>query len=91
MPLYRVNTLLDLDMVVEADNEDDAWGIARQDWKEAASDSRKDVQIYVVGEITLTDKLPPGWDKDCIPYGGDGNQRIKDLLPVPEQSPPGAA
>ncbi|MEN4917540.1 hypothetical protein ABE485_02625 [Achromobacter spanius] len=81
MPLYRVNTLLDLDMVVEADNEDEAWDVAREDWKEAASDCRKDVQIYVVGEIKLTDKLPPGWDKDCIPYGGDGNTRIRDLLP----------
>jgi len=82
MALYRVNTLLDLDMVVEADNEDDAWNVARQDWKEAASDTRTSVQIHVVGEIKLTDKLPPGWGKDCIPYGGDGNTRIRDLLPI---------
>ena len=81
MPLFRVNTLLDLDMVVEADNEDDAWNAAREDCRDAVSDSLQSIQIHVIGEIKRTDKLPPGWDKDCIPYGGDGNTRIRDLLP----------
>lgn len=30
--------------------------------------------------LTLA-SLPHGWDGECLPYGGDGNTRLKDLLP----------
>ena len=33
------------------------------------------------GEIKNIDDLSHGWDGECIPYGGDGNTRIKDLMP----------
>ena len=30
--------------------------------------------------ITIASDLYSGWDDDCIPYGGDGNASIKDIL-----------
>jgi len=33
------------------------------------------------GENKTLDDLSHGWDGECIPYGGDGNTRIKDLMP----------
>ena len=30
--------------------------------------------------VTVASELHSGWDDDCIPYGGDGNTSIKNIL-----------
>ena len=69
--------------------------VAGKDWAEArrnASSHLSDIigdsdpQIDVAGEIKSLDNLPDGWDSMCLPYGGDGESRLKDLLP--ETEPP---
>ena len=37
-------------------------------------------RIEIDGEVTDLAKMSHGWDGECIPYGGDGNTRLKDLL-----------
>lgn len=67
--------------------------VAGKDWAEAhrnASSRLYDIigdcgpEIDVAGEIKGLDRLPDGWDPMCLPYGGDGNTRLKDLLPETE-------
>lgn len=37
-------------------------------------------RIEVEREVTRLEDLDHGWDGECIPYGGDGNTRLSDLL-----------
>lgn len=73
---------LSVTAVVMATSEMDAYS--------AAIDSRRDIwsdvdpDVDVIGEIKALDRLPEGWDPDCLPYGGDGATRLKDFLPETE-------
>lgn len=67
--------------------------VARNDWADArrnASSHMYDIigdcvpEIDVAGEVKGLDRLPEGWDPMCLPYGGDGETRLKDLLPETE-------
>jgi len=31
--------------------------------------------------VTSEKHLRDGWDVECVPYGGAGNARLRDLLP----------
>lgn len=37
-------------------------------------------RIDVGDEVSNVDALAHGWDGECIPYGGDGNTRLGQLL-----------
>lgn len=50
-------------------------------------ESEEDGDVHVVGEITSMDQVPDQW-KDALPYGGDGELTIKQLLTPPEAPPP---
>ena len=63
-------------VVVLAEDEIDAYSRAREDMSEIKSDT--DFDVDVIKDLT-GETLPTGWDGMCIPYGGDGNVRIKDL------------
>lgn len=77
MGLYRVE--LTVVAVIEADDEIDAITAAEDDKREIFGDAN-DPEISVCGEVTKLADLTDGWDGDCIPYGGDGNTRIRELL-----------
>lgn len=66
--------------IIEADGEDHAREIARELERDILSDT-DDMEIDVVGEVTQLVQLPYPWDGECIPYGGDDDTRLKDLLP----------
>lgn len=76
MPFFIVE--LKTTAVVQADNETDAFRKAMNDQRDICGDT--DMEIEVGKEITSVDALPGLWDGDCIPYGGDRNARLKDLL-----------
>lgn len=80
MPLYNVDLTLKCTMVVQADDEDDAHEEALYHWREGVSDSDARPTLHITGEVTKESHLRDGWDGMCIPYGGNGNTRIKDLL-----------
>jgi len=77
MPIYAVEiTAL---AIVVADNEFHALQVARSNSRAATTDT--DPEIFVLQEITDLLDLPVGWDGQCLPYGGDGEKRLKELLP----------
>lgn len=39
-----------------------------------------DPRIEVEGAVAKAEDLPYGWDDKCIPYGGDGNTKLADLM-----------
>lgn len=82
MALYSVVIDIPLHVVIEAEDDDHAWEIAHDDINEVLQDVdlRRLAQICVLKEVKSTKDLPPDWDDRCIPYGGDGNTRIADLM-----------
>lgn len=77
MKLFTVD--LTITTVVMAACEEDAHGAAMDNLYDIMHDNDPDVDV--VGEITGLDRLPGNWDGDCLPYGGDGDIPLKDLLP----------
>jgi hypothetical protein len=80
MAIYNVQVKLDMVMVVEAGDEDQAKYLARQDWAQAVRDADVRPTVQVTGDVTKLNHLRDGWCGECIPYGGDGNTRLKELL-----------
>jgi len=74
--LYRVS--VEFEMVVEAENEMDAHFIAVEHAAECVSDSSPETAVY--GVVKHAVELPDGWDEMCLPYGGDGEKRIGQIL-----------
>jgi len=68
--------------VVEAENEMEAISAAEYDKRDICGDS--DPEVEAVGEIKGLDQLPQGWDAHALPYGGDGETRLSELLPQTE-------
>ena len=74
MAIFKVT--VETEMVVEADNDTDAMDVALHNIRE------NDEWIAQRGDCILSlDELPGSWDKMCLPFGGDGETRLKDLLP----------
>ncbi|MFJ3047028.1 hypothetical protein ACIPEN_14450 [Herbaspirillum chlorophenolicum] len=74
--LYRV--AVEFEMVVQTESEDDAYFVAQRYMKDAIEDSGA---LIIVGSIIENpNDLPEFWDDMCLPYGGNGVQRIKEIL-----------
>ena len=80
MPIFNVIATMQTSMVVVADDEDHAWQVAQEHAKEAFDDANEPFQTHVTGEVRKIEHLRSGWDGDCVPYGGDENARLRDLL-----------
>ena len=76
--LYRIE--LTTDIVVVADSDGDALVIATNTstQRDVVRDAALEAGFPV--EVSSPSELPDGWDDDCIPYGGDGNTRISELM-----------
>jgi len=72
--LYEV--VIKTTVVVLGEDEKDAYSRAREEMGEITCDMYFDVEV--IKDLT-GETLPPNWDGMCIPYGGDGTTRIKDL------------
>ena len=80
MPIYNVQVVFRTTMVVEAEDEDDAEYVASRNALNDLHENGVDPSVSVRGEITRISQLRDGWDGACVPYGGDGNTRLSDLL-----------
>lgn len=81
MALFHVTVTQTAKIVVVAEDEDHAWQVARDEAQQAFDDDAEPVDVHVTGEIHHLRHLRAGWDGDCVPYGGDGNTRLRDMLP----------
>jgi hypothetical protein len=74
-------------MIVMAEDEGDAYQCARENASEAWGDTY-DPQFDVCEQMKTEDDLKRHkWDGQCIPYGGDGNTRLSDILAAIEAEP----
>ena len=80
MPLYNVSVAINFTMVVQADDESHAFDVADNSYKEDMVDNDPHAVIAVTGGVIRAEDLRDGWDAECIPYGGDRNTRIGELL-----------
>jgi hypothetical protein len=65
--------------IVMANDESHAYSVAENHKRDIFGDDPNPV-ISVDAEVIELDKLPHGWDGECIPYGGDGNTRLAELM-----------
>ena len=67
-------------MIVMAEDENEAYTVAFDEADDAWRDT-SDKDHTVLGPVRSEDDLKRhGWDGQCIPYGGDGETRISDIL-----------
>lgn len=78
MKFYRVE--FTMTAIVQAEDEGDAYSVADDAWRDIRSGS--DPCISIGDEVRSLAELTDGWDGMCLPYGGDGNTRLQDLLPA---------
>lgn len=67
--------------VVMADDEAHAHCVATDEFRDIARDDDPDVSVE--REVHGAPDLPSGWDLDCLPYGGDGNAMLRELIGKP--------
>ena len=80
MKAYYVE--LKIAAVVMAYSELDAMGIADIEAREIVLETDPEADCATeIKSIDHLQRLDALWDGMCIPYGGDGNTRLKDLLP----------
>lgn len=72
--------------MVVAENEEEAAEIAVEEEHSIFTDGTCDHEPpeVVASEAELAKH---GWDGECIPYGGDGNTRLKNLFALVEPEP----
>ena len=75
MPIYEVE--ISQIILVEAGSEGEATSVATEsipdlDWQEYDTNT--------LNEIKSLDDIHYSWNGECIPYGGDGNTVLKDIL-----------
>lgn len=77
---------LEVTAVVMAEDADHAYDAARSSKRDIFSDV--DVSIFVGSQVTSESELSAyDWDGMCIPYGGDGRTRLKDIFAALEALP----
>lgn len=65
--------------VVMAEDESHAHEVTKDELRDIFRYAYRPL-IDVQCAVTSEDNLNGGWDMECIPYGGDGNTRIGDLI-----------
>lgn len=80
MPLYNVELTMRCTIVVQADELDDVTDAALYHWRDAVHECDTTPVVNIRGEVRKSGDLRDGWDEMCVPYNGDGNTRIRDLL-----------
>lgn len=67
-------------MIVMAEDETEAYHVADENAREAWGDTQSP-DYMVLNPVTSEEQLKfRGWDGNCIPYGGDGDTRLKDII-----------
>lgn len=76
MKYYTVTA--EIEYVIACEDDEEPQWVAEDEWRNVKYES--DPAIWAGREITKLSQLPEGWDGMCIPYGGDGNTRLQDVL-----------
>jgi hypothetical protein len=72
--------------IVMAESEIDAYTVAHDQKRDIESDC--DAEVSTGHELTREDQLSAyGWDGQCLPYGGDGETRLRDIFIEIESRP----
>lgn len=66
-------------VVVMADSPEHARRVAMEQRNEILRDA--DLKPDTAREVVALCALRGGWDGRCIPYGGDGDTRLEEMLP----------
>jgi hypothetical protein len=66
-------------MIVMAEDQEHARNIADSTKREAIYDE-PNPDLNVSGPITDVRQLRGGWTGDCVPYGGDGETTLADII-----------
>jgi hypothetical protein len=66
-------------MIVMAEHEAHAQIIADSKYREAVHDE-PNPDLDVSGPITDVSQLTGGWTGNCVPYGGDGETELADII-----------
>lgn len=77
LKLAIFNVRMVVDMVVEAADGDEAWDAAKG---AVLENDRDHFSVESVSPVTKLADLPKGWDGMCLPYNGDGNTRLREVL-----------
>ena len=72
--------------IVMAEDADHAEDEARSRLRDIISDADPDVEALGVA-ASEQDLIEAGWNGECIPYNGDGDTRLKDIIAAPTQDP----
>lgn len=68
MKLFRVSIQVETVAVILAEDESEAYRVARSEIGEIINDSDADTDVSVGDEIKSSGDLPHGWDETCSPY-----------------------
>lgn len=71
-------------VVVMANNARHAEMVARENSHEIVRDG--ELESGLASPVNSLADLTDSWDGECIPYGWDGNTRLKELLPPNDQA-----
>lgn len=76
--LFKVRC--EFDFIVRAEDEDDAFLVARRTWDDAARDEG-DPDLFVGDEITTPAQIPRDW-RGCFPYRmrNTPEERLEEVL-----------
>jgi hypothetical protein len=74
--IYIVN--VEATLVVKAESEEAAVAIAEK--AVSVEDHGAEVNAFVTGEVHHVTALPVEWDGGCLPFGGDGEETIAQIL-----------
>ena len=76
---------LKITAVVMAESVIDAMGVAESEAHEICRDGELTADDAIeLNSLEQLKRLDDGWDGMFLPYNGDGNARLKDLLPEAE-------
>lgn len=76
MPIFRVE--IESTMIVEAESDTEAERLATG--YSAISANSDSFHASSCCQIYKTGQLDDGWDAECLPFNGDGQTRLKDIL-----------
>ena len=79
MPIYKVNAMVT--MIVKAVDESQAHDVAANNFISEQLEYCQTSDVQEVTKLSELDKLE-GWDGACLPYGGDGNTELSELLTI---------
>ena len=79
--LYRV--VAEHEYIIAVEDDEDVFQVADEEFNNVRYDmdmTNTDIVVCEVIENVDMVKNASGWDPECIPYGRDGNKRIKEIL-----------